>query len=710
MRTKPPLLSDVSPNHPCYREGRRPKMECQEMTPEQLAGEIAWLRSRVSDLEMSAAETGKAQGGMEVAEWPLRTIFENAKGGMFIVNPQGRYVDVNPAGCTLTGYPREEILRSDLCLLLFPEDASGIFEAERGLWNTGGFIPQCRMRRKDGSEIWVELTVISLGIDKGELALAIVRDITERKQADDALHQEHDKLERCIQERTHELAKANQRLKREIEERKWAEKELERTKEYLENVIENSVDAIGIVDRHGKFILWNRRAAEIYGYRFDELAGKEAFDLYADTGALDGMLRQLRRDGVVRECEIPMKKRDGSIVLMDISISLLKDDQGMTIGSVCVARDLSERKRAEMELKRARDELSRHTKNLERQVRERTREISGILEYTPAMICIKDVEGCYTLVNSRFEELFEITNEDVRGRSDHDIFPREYADQLRANDLQVLAAGRSFQIEEHLPQHDGIHTYLSVKFPLYDEHGVAIGLCGISTDITEVKKAQLQLKRLSGSIMAGQEKERAVIARELHDELGQVLTALRMDSVWMLNHLKNVAPLASNRARTMCDLIDKTIDEVRGIALRLRPSVLDDLGLIAALEWYTADLERRSGVACILSHQGVSRVDDIVATAAYRIAQEALTNVVRHSGATHAEVALQTERDMLVLTVSDNGGGFDTSELAESERLGVAGMRERASLAGGTLEIQSQPGKGTHVFCRLPISGRNGGI
>jgi signal transduction histidine kinase len=160
----------------------------------------------------------------------------------------------------------------------------------------------------------------------------------------------------------------------------------------------------------------------------------------------------------------------------------------------------------------------------------------------------------------------------------------------------------------------------------------------------------------------------------------------------------------------MCELIDKTIDEVRGIALRLRPSVLDDLGLIEALEWYTADLERRSGVACILSHQGVDRVDDIVATAAYRIAQEALTNVVRHSSATHVEVALQMEGKMLVLTVSDNGHGFDTSELEESERLGVAGMRERASLAGGEFEIRSQSGKGTQVLCRFPISGGNGGL
>lgn len=519
----------------------------------------------------------------------------------------------------------------------------------------------------------------------------------------------HDELERRIEEGSCELETINSQLKREIDERKRAEDELKRTKEYLENVIENSVDAIGIVDRNGRFILWNRRAVEIYGYVTDDLAGRSAFDLYQDPEKLEQMLDKLRREEVVREYEILMKKRDGSIVPMDISISLLKDDHEKTIGSVCVARDLSERKRAEMELKRARDELSRYSKDLERQVRERTSEISGILKYTPAVICIKDIDGCYTLINSRFEELLGISDEEIRGKSDHDIFPKKYADQFRANDLQVLAEGRSCQIEEHLPLDDGVHTYLSVKFPLYDEDGVATGVCGILTDITELKKAQVQLRRLSGSIMASQEKERMAIARELHDELGQVLTALRMDAVWLQNHLMDADPKAHNRALTMCHLIDKTIDEVRGIALRLRPSVLDDLGLMAALEWYTTDLEKRSGIACILNHQNVPKVDDIVATAAYRIAQEALTNVVRHSCATHVEVALQLEGDILSLTVTDNGKGFNSLELSESECLGVAGMRERAGLAGGTLEIQSRPGKGAQVCCRLPISAKIGG-
>jgi PAS domain S-box-containing protein len=369
------------------------------------------------------------------------------------------------------------------------------------------------------------------------------------------------------------------------------------------------------------------------------------------------------------------------------------------------SHDIIKRREAEEELKQAKEGLSRYSKDLERQVKERTREISGILRYTPAVVYIKDKEGKYLMVNSRYEELFDIRNEDIRGKTAHDIFPKELADQFQADDLQVFAERRATQVEEQVPLKEGVRTYLSVKFPLYDEQDSVYGVCGIATDITELKKVQDQLRRLSGSIMAGQEKERAAIARELHDELGQVLTALRMDCVWMRDRLKQTDVKASERTLAMCELIDQTIDDVRGIAVRLRPGVLDDLGLTDALEWYTTDFEKRTGIACTFDYLDVPEVNDTVATAAYRITQEALTNVARHSDATHVGVTLKAEEGRLTLEVIDNGRGFRTEGLEEFECLGMAGMRERASLVGGRLEIQSQPGAGATVFFALPIDG-----
>jgi signal transduction histidine kinase len=242
-----------------------------------------------------------------------------------------------------------------------------------------------------------------------------------------------------------------------------------------------------------------------------------------------------------------------------------------------------------------------------------------------------------------------------------------------------------------------------VKFPVYDDLGEASGVCGISTDITAVKKAQEQLRRLSGSIMNSQEKERTAIARELHDELGQLLTALRMDSVWLRDRLEDTDSKAADRALTMCTLIDKTIDEVRSMAIRLRPGVLDTLGLVDALEWFTADFEKRTGITCIFKHRHVPSIKDALATAAYRITQEALTNVARHAEASRVDVSLSAEDGVLTLMVTDDGCGFNLQGLTESEGLGVAGMRERASLVGGTLEVQSQQLEGTQVFFRVSI-------
>ena len=528
-----------------------------------------------------------------------------------------------------------------------------------------------------------------------------------RKAVGLAMIDEDKSKEQLIKELT-ELRRRNAELQQSEFNRERTEAELHTTKEYLENVIENSVDAIGIVDRQGRFLLWNRRAAEIYGYSFEELRSRTAFDLYVDPVDLERMLSRLRKSDVVREYEILMKKKDRSIVPMDISISLLKDHLGCTVGSVCVARDLSERKKAEADLKRAKEKLSRYSKSLEQQVKERTRQITSILKYTPAVVYIKDRDACYTLVNARHEELFGISKEDIRGKSDYDIFPKEAAEKFRGNDLKVLSEGRSLQVEESVPQSDGVHTYLSVKFPLYDENGSTTGVCSISTDITELKKAQNQLRRLSASIMTSQEKERAAIARELHDELGQALTALRMDSVWLLERASGTDLEASKRALTMRDLVDKTIDEIRGMALRLRPGILDDLGLIPALEWYTVEFEKRTGIECILQHMNVPNVDEVVATEAYRIAQEALTNVARHSSASHAEIKLQLDNSTLTLEIMDNGDGFSLADVEKTEGLGLAGMRERAGLMGGTLDIRSQPGSGTQVYCSIPMTDKMG--
>jgi PAS domain S-box-containing protein len=495
----------------------------------------------------------------------------------------------------------------------------------------------------------------------------------------------------------------------EISQRKSVEKALRESEERYRSLYHNTPAMLHSIDLGGRLVSVSDYWAEALGYKRNEVIGKKLTEFLTRESrryAEQTVFPDFFKNGFCKDVSYQFIKKNGGKIDILLSAIAERDSEGRIVRTLAVSMDVTERKRAEDALKTAKEELSRYSKDLERQVEIRTGEISSILKYTPAVVYIKDVEGRYLLVNSRFEELFKVENDKVRGKTDYEILPKEVADQFCTNDLKVLAEKRSFQNEEHIPQNNGIHTYLSVKFPVYDESSV-YGVCGISTDITAVRKAQDQLRRLSGSIMANQEKERTAIARELHDELGQMLTALRMDSVWIRERLKEIDSKASERALMMCTLIDKTINDVRSMAFRLRPGVLDDLGLVDALDWYTTDFEKRTGITCVFEQANVPVTNDTVATASYRIVQEALTNVARHSSADRVDVALKTERGILTLAVVDNGCGFNALKLSETECLGVAGMQERASLAGGILEVQPRPGKGTRVYFKVPYNGQN---
>jgi len=492
----------------------------------------------------------------------------------------------------------------------------------------------------------------------------------------------------------------------EILKRKSVEKALRESEERYKSIYHNTPAMLHSIDPQGHLLSVSDNWLEEMGYTRGEVIGSPLVDFLNVSSrqfALEKVFPEFFKSGFCKDIPYHFIKKNGEVI--DILLSAIgdRDAKGNITRSLAVSIDVTERNRAEAALQRAKEKLSRYSKDLEQKVQKRTREISSILKYTPAVVYFKDQDGRYILVNTRFEEVFGVKNENIRGKSDDDILPQTLADQFRKNDLKVLAENRSYQIEEHFPLDDGEHIYLSVKFPVYGETGEVRGVCGISTDITAVKKAQDQLRRLSASIMNSQEKERSAIARELHDELGQILTALRMDSVWLIERLKKTDEKAAERVMTMRTLIDKTIDDIRGMAFRLRPGVLDDLGLVEALELFTSDFEKRAGIACIYEPSSIPDINDTVATAAYRIAQEALTNIARHYRAEHVDVVVQSENGLLKLAVTDDGCGFNPGKTPESENLGLAVMRERASLAGGNLEIRSEPGKGTGIFFEVPL-------
>ncbi|BBO76757.1 hypothetical protein DSCW_41740 [Desulfosarcina widdelii] len=492
----------------------------------------------------------------------------------------------------------------------------------------------------------------------------------------------------------------------ELSRRRSVEKALRKSEERYRSLYHHTPAMLHSIDENGYLLSVSNYWSEALGYTRKEVIGKKFTDYLTPMSrryAEEEIIPAFFKKGFIKNIPYQFIKKNGETIEVQLSAITDRDEQRQTVRSLAVSIDVTERNQAERALKEAKEALSSYSRTLESQVRKRTREISGILQYTPAVIYIKDADGRYTMVNSRFEELFNVRSADVRGKTDQDFLAPETAELFLKNDPQVLRHKRSLQVEENISVNGAIHTYLSTKFPLYDGKGKVTGICGIATEITALKKAQERLQRLSGSIMAAQEKERAYLASELHDELGQVLTALRMEAVWIRNRVKTSDPAASSRALTMCELIDTTIEEVRGLAIRLRPGVLDDLGLVEAIEWHTADFEKRSQIACVFEHDKGPEIRGNIATAAYRITQEALTNVARHAEATRAKVSLAIRRGRLRLTIKDNGKGFDPESLGESDGLGLANMRERANLVGGLFTVSSLPGVGTTVYFRVPL-------
>jgi len=212
-----------------------------------------------------------------------------------------------------------------------------------------------------------------------------------------------------------------------------------------------------------------------------------------------------------------------------------------------------------------------------------------------------------------------------------------------------------------------------------------------------------KLKALHERLLAVQEEERRRIARELHDDLGQSLTALKMDCIGLLQKMERTPAIEAIGTRILRTL-DTTVSAVQRISSELRPSVLDDLGLVAAIEEEARLFEARSGIECALRVEGEMPDDSETVTTVYRIVQEALTNVARHSNATRTELLLRQQRDELLLEIRDDGRGVTPEEIGDPHSLGLIGIRERAALIGGTVQIEGVDGEGTTVLARIPIA------
>jgi PAS domain S-box-containing protein len=494
------------------------------------------------------------------------------------------------------------------------------------------------------------------------------------------------------------------RAAKELTRRRKAEDDLRRSERDYRYLYHNTPAMLHSIDTGYRLVQVSDFWLEATGYSREEVLGHSLTDfltLSSKKYAEQTVLPFFFRTGFCRDVPYEMVRKDGSTMDILLTCNAIRDDSGEISRTLAVSVDVTQRKKEQEELQRAKEKLDEYSRELERLVNQRTQEIAGILRYTPAMIYLKNTDGTYRLINHRFREILGLTEVDTSGRADEDILPPDFAAQIARNDRHVLQNRTAARFTERLELADGFHTYLSIKFPIYNEKGEINALCGILTDITELQRAQNRLRNLSRNIIADQEREREAISRELHDELGQMLTALRMDCVWLASHLEERDRAAWQRAATMRDHIDKTLDSVSRLSRELRPGALDDLGLIDAVESLVADYEKRTEMACIFERMDVPELPKTESTAVYRIVQEALTNCVRHSRATQIVVSLFRDNGHLVLEVRDNGIGLP--ENRDFHGFGITGMQERAYIVGGELWITASPEGGTRVVCRIPL-------
>ena len=351
--------------------------------------------------------------------------------------------------------------------------------------------------------------------------------------------------------------------------------------------------------------------------------------------------------------------------------------------------------------------------------------LKGITAALGEGIYVMNNDGELLFMNPEAERLLGWKEQELFGQNIHKIIHSQKPDGTPLPEsccgvLGVLGDGNVYKTDDDVfVRKDGSLMPVSFVATAIMEDGKVVAAVTAFQDISQRKQAELdllesqrQLRLLSSYLQSVREEERTRIARELHDELGQMLTGVKLDAMWLASRLSGEQPGIVGKVASMSQLIDETLDAVRRVAADLRPVMLDDLGLVAAVEWLVEEFGKRTGIIIQFEMdveerqckcQGADRLNTEVATAVFRIVQECLTNISRHAEAEHVLISLDCHNDKLMLLLSDDGKGIAVANEGKHNSYGVIGMRERAHSLGGTLHLLSIPGGGTTVVAIIPI-------
>ena len=586
-------------------------------------------------------------------------MFEESTLGIASMDLEGRFLEANRAYAKLFGYCNEELRALRLLDLVVEEDWHDTAELLNQL-SSGtrhDFQIESGYRRKDGRTIWIHNTVslIPSTAESGSFIATIVKDITTRKNAEDILKKQN---------------------------------------EAFHKIFDNVPVMLSFVARDGSIKLVNREWERTIGWSLSEIL-TEDLDIFAlcypDPDYRQKALRFVA-ESESEWVEFKTKTRDGRT--LDTIWAVVKLSDGTSLG---IGRDITAAKQAEEALQRSQAYLAAgqrlsHTGSWAWNL------VTHELFWSQETFRIFDVSPDTPSADLIATFLQRVHPED---RPPIAQALREAAAQVQgySADYRILLPDRSIKYI-----HDVVYPVTNGAGQVVERYGVAMDVTSRKLSEQERQRSFDQLRALTARVQDAREEERTRVAREIHDELGQALTSIKIDLSGLL-HEDPAKPEQIRKIEAISNVIDQTIKDVRRISSELRPWILDDLGLTAAIEWAVEEFEARTGTRCRLSlPENDSVIDSVRATAIFRILQETLTNVARHANARNVDVLLEIEPSGVILEVRDDGRGATLEQLAALESLGIRGMRERVFLLGGELSIAGISGRGTKVRIRIPLA------
>lgn len=626
-----------------------------------LAGMITELSYRNVRLSKALVERKQAEEALRESEEKFSKSFRATPSVLSISTiSDGRYIEVNESFERSIGYSREEVLgRTSLELNIWesPQMRARFLD----LFRKDGKVHDmdARFRHKNGDIIEGQLSAEIVEIGKEQYLLTLVQDVTARKRAEEALK---------------------------VSE---AEKSL---------ILNSTIDMVIYHDRDMKMLWGNKKALDSAGIPLEELVGRHCWEIWHQGDqACDGCPVVSARDtGEPQEAEI--RSPDGRHWY--IRGYPVKDADGRVTGVVEFCLNITERKRTELALLES-------ERLLESEKRFRSL-FENLLEGVAYCRMEYDDDGepadfVYLDVNGAFSQLIRLR--DAVGKRVSELIPgiKESCPELFEVYGRVALTGRPEKFEVYL---EPLSLWRSMS--VYStEKGYFVA---VSENITERKRIEgelrdshFKLRQLTANLNLRREQERKAIARRVHDELGTAFTLMKFDLAWLKRHYPPDDSSVAERIGGMEELIHEGTQTVQRITSELRPSLLDEQGLAATIEWKAKEFEQRTGISCRLKIDAeIPALTQDQAINAFRILQETLSNVIRHARATSVEISLVKTAGRVFLRMADNGVGITNQEIAAPTSYGILGMEERARLCGGDITIEGIPGKGTTIQISIP--------